>query len=230
MRFFFAILKVFSSMRSHLLIAGLSACAIGVLLRKSSCVNEIKLIYLPILFFQIQNTWSHAEVQDPFETEFCKGGWTGLCNICWGCCVFSTEHFCLIKRQVSIGMWTCLDLFYWTRICFYANIMLFYYYTSVAQLEIMWWVIQIEVFFNFQEHFSYSKFFFSIWSRKMSLQLLWRLVFKFCEDCIESVDYCGMLVFTILVLLIHEYRELSMFWWIFFNILKVFNHRSLSFH
>lgn len=63
---FFTILKIFCFMRSHLLIAVLSAC---VLFRVAFPVPVTSRLS-HFLFFEIWCVWSYAEVLDPFEVEF----------------------------------------------------------------------------------------------------------------------------------------------------------------
>jgi len=68
-----AVQKLFHFMRSHLLIAGLGACADSVLLRKSFSMPMTSRLFPHFLFCQVQCIWLYIRALDPFEVEFCAG-------------------------------------------------------------------------------------------------------------------------------------------------------------
>ena len=69
----FALQKLFSFMRSDLLILDLSACTFGILFKKLvSCANAFK-TSPHFLFDQVQGIWFYDEVFDPLGFEFSVG-------------------------------------------------------------------------------------------------------------------------------------------------------------
>ena len=67
----FALQKLFSFSKSHLLIVSFQVCVTGVVFRKFSW----QYIQAPsqFLFCQIECNWIYVEVFDPLELEFCTG-------------------------------------------------------------------------------------------------------------------------------------------------------------
>ena len=66
----FALQKLFSFRRSHLLIVSLSVCAAGVLFRKWFPV-PMRSSVLPTFSYKVQCGWLYVEIFDPFGLEFC---------------------------------------------------------------------------------------------------------------------------------------------------------------
>ena len=68
----FALQKLFSFRRSHLLIVSLSVCAAGVIFRKWFPVS-MRSSVLPTFssVYEVRCGWFYVEVFDPFGLEFC---------------------------------------------------------------------------------------------------------------------------------------------------------------
>lgn len=160
----FAVQKLFLLDETHLLIAGLNACAMGVLFRKSYLVPMSPSLF-STLFYQIQRTWSYVDVLGPFEFVLYNGIDIDLfsffyvqffflsISICWRCYLFSGMYFWLLcqKNQVSISLWNYACTFYSILLNNKSIVMLihycFYYYKFVVHLGI--WRVILPVFMLF---------------------------------------------------------------------------------